>query len=101
MITSGALTAIQTSWALSPVRQLCGCRPAARRISAFIHGSISGRGGQLPSLNPPMISRSALCIRASTGPRMASRGCVCQLRRTVFDAISWARICGKDTGSAA
>ena len=99
-ITSGVQIAIQTSCALNPLRQLCGNKPADCRISAFIHGSVSGRGGQLPSLKPPMISLSALCIRASTGPRIDRRGWAGQLGRTVFPSISVFRICGNDLGSA-
>ena len=39
-------------------------------------------------------------MRASTGPRMARRGCACQLPLTVLLSIKLFRICGKDLLSA-
>ena len=39
-------------------------------------------------------------MRASTGPRMARRGCACQLPLTVLLSIRLFRICGKDLLSA-
>ena len=69
----------------------------ALRIILFIHGSAVGRGGQLPSLKPAIIMRSADCIRASTAPKIANRGCGDPCGWTVSVSKICCNICGRSS----
>ncbi len=63
------------SCAMTPTRSSGAGRPQAIRMGRLIHGPGSASGGQTPSANPPRTTVSKLCSRASSSPRISTRGC--------------------------
>ena len=72
-ITSGAPSACAKSWADRPMRRSGRSRPSACRIGRLSQGSARVSGGQSPSTSPPSTTRSTVCRRASSAPKMRTR----------------------------
>ena len=68
-----APSACAKSCAERPMRRSGGSRPRSRRIGRLSQGSLRVSGGQVPSFSPPSTTRSTVCRRASSGPRMRTR----------------------------
>ena len=73
-MTSGAPSPCAKSCADRPTRSSGKLRPSSSRIGRLSHGSLRVSGGQVPSFNPPSTSRSTLCRRASSRPKIRIRG---------------------------